>query len=390
MTCKIAFVSTMGGFSWGGSEELWSQTAIWLASQGHTASASVMDYPEPRPKLTQLQNLGVAVEVRQYMAPSLSRRVLQRLKLLQPIDITYRSFHNWLLQLQPDLVCLSSGAIFDSRLEYFASICMKNSIPFVTVGQANAEIFWPDSETAERSQTIFQSAVRCFFVSQANLNLFEKQIATPLVNAEIISNPFQVPYDARPAWTEPTELSPWRLACVARLDPRAKGQDLLLDVLSQQKWRDRPLQISLFGSGPMEKTLKQLTSQYQLESKIEFAGFVSDIEDIWRSHHALILPSRYEGLPLALVECMLCSRPAIVTDVAGNKEVLDDGETGFLAEAPTVKHLDEAMERAWEQRHSWRAMGQRAGDRIRQKVPSNPAADFGQRLLNIVQHGRKL
>ncbi|WP_030008244.1 glycosyltransferase [Picosynechococcus sp. NKBG042902] len=386
MTFKIAFVSTMAGFPWGGSEELWSQTAIWLASQGHTISASVRDYPQPRPQLTQLQRLGVAVKVRRYIAPSLLRRVFQRLKLLQPIDMTHRLFQNWLLQIKPDLVCLSSGAITDIEFEYFASVCLEQSIPFVTVGQANAEIFWTDSETAQRSRKIFQSAMRCFFVSQGNQHLFEKQIATSLTNAEIVCNPFQVNYDAAPPWTEPTESSPWRLACVARLDPRAKGQDLLVDVLSQQKWRDRPLQISLFGSGPMATTLKQLVSQYQLESKIKFAGHVSNVEDIWQSHHALILPSRYEGLPLALVECMLCGRPAIVTDVAGNKEVLDDGETGFIAEAPTVKHLDEAIERAWEQRHNWQAMGQLAGERIRQKVPRNPAVDFGQRLLKIVLH----
>ena len=57
-----------------------------------------------------------------------------------------------------------------------------------------------------------------------------------------------------------------------------------------------------------------------------------------------MLPSRFEGLPLALVEAMLCPRPAVVTNVAGNTEVIEDGETGFVAAAPTAGHLDEAME----------------------------------------------
>lgn len=383
MPLKIAFASTMGLYPWGGSEELWSQTAIWLASQGHTVSASVKPYPQPRPKVTQLLHQGVSVQVRQTVPPSLVKRVLQRLKLLRSVDITQRLFQNWLLQIKPDVVCLSSGNVAD--IEYLATVCIKQSIPFVTIGQANSELLWPTSERADCLRKIFLSAEQCFFVSQANRHLFEKQIATPLTNAEVVWNPFQVNYDAAPVWNEPTESSPWQLACVARLEPSAKGQDLLLDVLAQQKWRDRPLQVSLFGSGPMEKTLKQLVSHYQLESTIKFAGYMSNVEDIWQSHHALVLPSRYEGLPLALVECMLCRRPAIVTDVAGNKEVLDDGETGFIAEAPTVKHLDQAMERAWEQKHNWQAMGQLAGDRIRQKVPRNPAVEFGERLLKIVQ-----
>ncbi|TVP61461.1 MAG: glycosyltransferase [Nodularia sp. (in: Bacteria)] len=389
MPFKIAFASTMRGFPWGGSEELWSQTAIWLASQGHTISASVEPYPQPRPKLTQLSHQGISVQIRQTVPPSLVKRVLKRLKLLRSVDTTQQLFQHWLLQIKPDLVCFSSGAVADMELEYLASVCIVQSIPFVTVGQANSELFWPNSERAERLGKIFRSAKQCFFVSQANRHLFEKQIATPLINAEVVCNPFQVNYDAAPPWTEPTKPLSWQLACVARLDPSAKGQDLLLDVLAQQKWRDRPLKVSLFGSGPMEQTLRQLVSHYQLESTIQFAGHVSNVEDIWRSHHALVLPSRYEGLPLSLVECMLCSRPAIVTDVAGNKEVLDDAETGFIAEAPTVKHLDQAMERAWEQRHNWQAMGELAGNRIRQKVPRNPVVEFGQCLLKIVQETKK-
>ena len=73
-----------------------------------------------------------------------------------------------------------------------------------------------------------------------------------------------------------------------------------------------------------------------LGTRIEFAGHVADIVGIWSKHNALVLPSRCEGLPLALVEAMLCGRPAIATNVAGHGEVIEDGVTGILAEAPTV------------------------------------------------------
>ena len=67
--------------------------------------------------------------------------------------------------------------------------------------------------------------------------------------------------------------------------------------------------------------------------KVTYGGFTEDVESIWASHHALVLPSRSEGLPLVVVEAMLCGRPAIVTDVAGNAELIQDGVSGFVAAA---------------------------------------------------------
>ena len=64
----------------------------------------------------------------------------------------------------------------------------------------------------------------------------------------------------------------------------------------------------------------------------------------------LVMPSRFEGLPLAIVEAMLCARPVVATDVAGHAEVVEDGVTGFLADAPTVGAIAAALERCWVRR----------------------------------------
>ncbi len=379
---KIAFASIMSAFPWGGSEELWSQTASWLARQGHSVSASVVYWPQPRPQLQKLRDEGISIQVRQSKT-FLARRALQYMKLLKPINQSQLLFRKWLLQNQPDLVCLSEGGV--GHIAELALVCIDHKIPFITIGQSNSDLWWPDAKLSETLRYVFKSARACFFVSQANLQLFEKQIASALDRASVVRNPFKVDYDAHPPWPNISDHESWQLACVARLDSRDKGQDLLLEVLTQKKWRDRPLQVSLVGAGPHEEPLKQLVAYYQLESTVKFAGHVSNIEKVWQFHHALVLPSRKEGLPLALVECMLCQRPAIVTDVAGNAEVLDDGETGFLAESATVKHIDRALERAWNHKQNWRIMGQLAGERIRQRVPQDPVADFGQQLLEIAR-----
>ena len=85
---------------------------------------------------------------------------------------------------------------------------------------------------------------------------------------------------------------------------------------------------------------------------------------------------------------MLCGRPVIVTNVAGNNEVVQADVTGFLAEAPTVEHLNSAMERAWNQRHQWEAMGQAAARAIRELMPADPAGDFARKLLDLAGDNR--
>jgi glycosyltransferase involved in cell wall biosynthesis len=108
---------------------------------------------------------------------------------------------------------------------------------------------------------------------------------------------------------------------------------------------------------------------------------VSDVAGIWDRNHLLLLPSRFEGLPLALVEAMWCGRPAVVTDAGGNAELCVDGETGFVAAAPMVGLYEQALARAWERRDTWKDMGKAARERVARVLPEDPIGDFCQQLL---------
>jgi glycosyltransferase involved in cell wall biosynthesis len=283
--------------------------------------------------------------------------------------------------MAPDLVCVSNGGISDGLNWMLA--CSDERIPYMVVAQSNGEHFWPDDLIAAKLAEAYAGARACFFVSRRNLELLEDQISIRLPAAQIIHNPVKVDYNAAPPW--PKDQGTWRLACVARIEPAAKGQDILVKAISLPKWRERPLCISFYGAGPFERSIRNLSNGL---ASIEFAGHVSDVEGIWAKNHALVLASRYEGLPLALVEAMLCSRMAIVTDVAGNAEAIEHGVTGFVARAPTVSLMDEAMEAAWSHRDKWRDMGRCARDAIRKLVPRDPVGDFCDRLLTEARRSR--
>jgi glycosyltransferase involved in cell wall biosynthesis len=376
---RITFISGMSGYPWGGSEMLWSEAAIRLSEMGHEVQASVVRWPVTPRSVMYLKHRGVHVLERGRRRQGLIKRFLNNAKIRLGI-LPELNQDCWnILAFKPDLVCVSHGAT-SCGIEWMQR-CMHLGIPYVSVAQANFEQWWPDDQRALAIRTAYEGARKAFFVSHANLALFEKQLGISLNNAEVIWNPFNVRWNACPPWPESVETV--CLACVGRLEPGAKGQDLLFQVLALPKWRERPVTLTLFGNGPWEKNLRLLAEMLGITDRVTFAGHVEDIEKVWSTHHVLVLPSRYEGLPLSMVEAMLCGRPVIVTDVAGNSEPLEDNITGYIAESPSVRHLDEAMERAWHHRYEWRSIGAAAGLSIRKQIPQDPAQVFIEKLLTL-------
>jgi glycosyltransferase involved in cell wall biosynthesis len=363
---RIAFVSTMGGYQWGGSEELWSQAASRLLAKGHTVGASVIWRRDPAKQLLALQEQGGLVTQRRYVRGAS--------KLLDRVHT------GWLSRFRPDLlvVALCSHQGGDRWMEE----CRRRAIPYAIVVQAAHESYWPDYAQTERAAACYDGARACFFVSQRNLEFLRSYLGSELDNARIVRNPFNVRYDAALPWPVPAE-GGVKIACVGRLHLESKGQDLLLDVLRAEKWRRRPVTLTLFGSGPSRPQIEKLIRLYGVDN-VQFAGHTANVEEIWRTHHLLALTSRFEGLPLVVVEAMLCGRPCVVTDVAGNAELIEDEVTGFVAAAPVAKYVDEALERAWSRRGDWSEMGAMAACAARRQVPPDPAGEFAAELERLL------
>ena len=371
---KIVFIAAMQGSPWGGSELCWSAAAERFARRGVQVYVSVEDWGAPVKQVEHLRSVGCRIVHRP--RPSLLARGLRTLFLG-----TGYTRHVRRLGAGADLIVVSQGCHTEG-LEWMEA-CRSSGYRYAVIAQAAAEERWPDDDMAERLAQAYEGARAAYFVSEANLALSRRQFVTPLSRARIIRNPFNVRYDIRPSWPSrfSEELS---LACVGRLDPKAKGQDLLIEVLSLPRWRERNVRLSLVGNGVNERGLRRLVNSLKL-TNVDFTGFVEDIEQLWSTRHALVLPSRFEGMPLVLVEAMLCGRPCIVTDVAGHRELVRDGINGFLARAPTVELLDEAMNRAWENRHRLKEMGEQAAIDVRKFVPPDPTEDFVRDLIGLVE-----
>jgi glycosyltransferase involved in cell wall biosynthesis len=371
---KFVFITTMLASPWGGSEELWGKAAVQLGQAGHEACAVVPYRSKLSDKVLALTKQGV--QLRTYPGPSYIvgplRHSLDRLRLGS------RRIYAWLKRFSPDLVIISQGEIAGG-LEW-ARVCRKAAIPYVPIVHCNSELLWFENDEVKNAVEAYTGARKVFCVSRRNLELLRLQVGEPLQNAEIVWNPYNVSSEANPAW--PPDTGVLKIACVARLDLAAKGQDLLLQVLARPEWRERPVEVSLFGDGSHELALRRIERMLQLKN-VQFRGHVTNVRAIWEEHHILALPSRYEGLPLVLVEAMWCGRPAIVTDVAGNTELCVDGQTGFVAQSATLTSFAEAMERAWQVRSEWKRIGAAARSRVENLVPKNPVTLFCERLKDL-------
>jgi glycosyltransferase involved in cell wall biosynthesis len=379
VTNHILFLSTMFAYSWGGSEELWSRTALDLISQGFPVSASIIEWSPLHPRLRDLQARGVELWTRplQY---SLQKHPWRWLASWNKESAEY-ALARLIAARPPALVVLSTGSALPP-IE-LVEMCAAKQLPFITIGQANHDKAWCCDDLAERYRIALPAALRCFFVSWANLRLAEKQIGTRLGNAEVVWNPVNVALDASPPWPPLGEEGEVRFACVGRLHPPSKGQDILLEALSTPAWRIRPWRVYFYGEGPMQQGIKRLACSLELSERVVFSGFAA-VQDIWAANHVLVMPSRSEGMPLAMVEAMLCARPVVATDVAGHAEVIKDGVTGFLADAPTASAVAAALERFWERHGEAEKIGQAGARRIRELMPHDPVRVFSEKLKNLV------
>lgn len=366
----------MSGMPWGGSEELWWRAARLLQNERHDVAVNYKWWPETAAKLVELQQHGGEVWFRN-----------QPKSYLETQKDNFKQFFSmngagktWLQTTSPDAVLVTLG--YHPDRVPIADECLNRGVPYAINVQCASSFFFIHSDQLEKYRQWYTGAKKVYFVSDENRKKLENNIATRLQNAEIVANPFNVNFEADPAW--PTDDSVLRIACVGRIHFQSKGQDLIVDVMKQSKWKQRNIEITFYGHDQgQQRQLEDLISLHGLGDRLKIGGFVERVEEIWENNHALLLPSRYEGAPLVVIESMLCGRMPIVTDIGRNKELIDDGKSGFVAAGPTVELLDDAMERAWNAREDWQAMGKLAGQHIRDRYPADPVQEFADQILSL-------
>jgi glycosyltransferase involved in cell wall biosynthesis len=130
------------------------------------------------------------------------------------------------------------------------------------------------------------------------------------------------------------------IGTIARLGEQ-KGIDDLLRAAAQLP----DARIVVVGDGPLRQNLAELADALGVGDRITWTGWVDDPAALLATFDIFVLPSRFEGLPLVILEAMLAAVPVVATDVGSVAEAIDDGRTGLLVPASDPAALAAAIGR---------------------------------------------
>ena len=140
-----------------------------------------------------------------------------------------------------------------------------------------------------------------------------------------------------------SELSSKRVLSIGRY-AYDKGNDLLLQAWSVIEKEHPDWTLDIYGNGDKEPYQKQMVELGIDLQRCHLYGPISDVKKEYLSSSVFVLPSRFEGFGLVIIEAMACGVPVVAFDCEnGPRSIIDDGETGFLIPPFDINVLAEKM-----------------------------------------------
>ena len=119
------------------------------------------------------------------------------------------------------------------------------------------------------------------------------------------------------------------ILCVGELLPN-KNQQMAIHMMAELVKEYPNAVLLIAGNGSEEENLEALTSELGIEKNVKMLGYVTNLQDYQHIVDVSISCSKREGLPLNVVEAMLSGTPVVASINRGHRELITDGETGFL------------------------------------------------------------
>jgi glycosyltransferase involved in cell wall biosynthesis len=161
-----------------------------------------------------------------------------------------------------------------------------------------------------------------------------------VVRNGIVVERFQKPCDPKLRRLLAGDADEFVFLTVARLDGQ-KGLDVLLRAAAAVSGA----RFAIAGAGAERERLARLVEQLGLDGRVRFLGHRTDVAELLAACDAFVLPSRFEGTPLAVLEAMAAAKPIVTSAISGTDELVTDGETALLVPADDPAALAVALRR---------------------------------------------
>jgi glycosyltransferase involved in cell wall biosynthesis len=302
-------------------------------SAGH--SVGLVAAPEPR-LMSEAKNIGVQIFPNPHFVFGV--QPLQDIRALWPVFQTVRKFN-------PDIISAhSTKAGYAARL---AGAILRKTVVFTAHG-------WPFTAgrgtwqkyllaLVERLAAIVTAAVIC--VSAYDRELALKFKVAPLEKLVLIHNGVDpIPLLNANKERVRREFGLGKvpvLAMVGRLTP-AKDPLTLLEAC---RLLETNFRLMMVGDGELRGKMEQFVARNNLRYKVTFTGERNDIPEILAASDILVLDSRWEGLPLIIIEAQIAGLPVVASGVGGIPELIEDGVTGFIVPPRNPQALADVLKK---------------------------------------------
>ena len=366
----VFFLSLMNGAAWGGSEELWFRTALWMSRQGYKIGIGCYEWAEKQDRISELKNAGCSI----YLLPN-KKGLFKKAAIKKALrSIPFQEY---------TLTVMNQGGWEEILHSPFSNLYKK--LPAYVIlnhnYNENAVLSFQKQKLLQQwitnAQMNFGATQKIFDVIEKNFNIsiYKKQtLINPITfQPDITANPY-------PAFVDDTCI--WVM--LAELDTARKAQDILIKALSAPKWKARNWQLHLYGKGKDKVMLENLIRESGLENKVYLQGFTSNIKQTLQQCHLLLQCTRIDAMPLSVVEAIAMARPCVVSTVGDMPVWVKDNFNGFVCNNITEQGIDETLEKSWQQKHNWAVMGKHAFETFIKKYPQPYEEKIAEILSNYI------
>ncbi|MCW5978480.1 MAG: glycosyltransferase family 4 protein [Bryobacteraceae bacterium] len=199
--------------------------------------------------------------------------------------------------------------------------------------------------TIERAVTPLCDAV--IFVNPTDLALAKAfRILRPGQKSAVVLNGVDIPSKTASDGVAPRQNAGGnvlRVGFVGRLAPQ-KGVDILISAAAGLM-RSVPFECLIIGDGPERQNLEHQAEGTGLRHCFQFLGHREDVAGLIQTLDIVVLPSRWEGHSISLLECLGAGKPVVTTRIKGNVETVIDGKNGLLVRPGDPDQLSSALDR---------------------------------------------
>ncbi len=244
----------------------------------------------------------------------------------------FRSLRALFKRIKPDCICafVSDVAVLTRFSTY--------GIPSVFLSAERGDPYIQNKIWKILTQIAYATSDGCFFQLESACKYYGNIIQK---KSSIIPNPY---LGKR---YEPTSIFNRKKTIVsAGRFEKQKGYDTLLDVFSHVSLIHPEYSLIIYGDGSLKESYLEQVKTLGIIDKVFFPGYISDVAETIAEDGIFVLPSRFEGMPNALIEAMSTGIPTVSTNCSpgGPKYLTNDGKRGLLVEIDDKEKLFEAIE----------------------------------------------